>query len=34
MNIFIDFDLTITGGHSDGYAMEHDPMDSKNKMII
>lgn len=34
MNIFVDFDLTIAGGHSGGYAMDHDPMDSKNKMII
>ena len=34
MNIFVDFDLTIAGGHSGGYAMDHDPMDETNKKFI
>ena len=34
MNIFVDFDMTIAGGHSGGYAMDHDPMDETNKQFI
>jgi hypothetical protein len=34
MNIFVDFDHTIAGGHSRGYAMRFDPMDKPNKKFI
>ncbi len=34
MNIFVDFDLTIAGGHSGGFAMFSDPMDTTNKIYI
>jgi hypothetical protein len=34
MNIFVDFDMTIAGGHSGGFAMRTDPMDSVNKIYI
>ena len=34
MNIFVDFDMTIAGGHSGGYGMDYDPMDETNKKFI
>lgn len=34
MNIFVDFDMTIAGGHSGGYAMHKDPMNEENKVFI
>ena len=32
--IFLDFDMTIVGGHRRGYAMDHDPMNKTNKKFI
>jgi hypothetical protein len=35
MNIFVDFDKTIAGGHSGGFAMtRRDPMTEENKVFI
>ena len=34
MNIFVDFDMTIAGGHSGGFAMDQDPMNQENKVFI
>jgi hypothetical protein len=34
MNIFVDFDGTIAGGHSGGFAMEKEAMDETNKQFI
>ena len=34
MNIFVDFDKTIAGGHSGGLAMQKDPMTEENKIFI